>query len=459
MPSLAPEELLRRLLACDKSLWPEGNVSSNRLGWLEVPREIEREARALSSWAESIDQETVILLGMGGSSLGPLVLASLAQAFGSPSGRRLMVCDTTAPETILEMPFEDSFVLVSSKSGTTLEPNVLFDYARSRVKDEKRFAVISDDNTPLAQLAKRLRVNQVFANRPDIGGRYSVLSHFGMVPAALLGYDLTELCGRAMEVDKIEAVELGVAMAQAALEGRDKATIVIEEAHRAFGLWVEQLIAESTGKLGKGIVPVPTSEHELGEDRFAISVSLPGAHEVAAQFYRFEIATAVAGALLEIDPFDEPNVAESKANTNKVLENLPLANLTPETPDQLGPYLAETIRTGDYVCLQAYLPFGNDAALEALRKKVRDDHGGIATTAGYGPRFLHSTGQLHKGGPPSVIAVQIVARSPRAEVSIPDKPYDFATLIEAQASGDHQSLLSHKRRVLRLALDSLDELL
>ncbi|MGO9197788.1 MAG: glucose-6-phosphate isomerase [Acidimicrobiales bacterium] len=451
-------QLARRLEAKDASLWPEPNVSANRLGWLAVPREIEREAARLRSFASSIDQDTVVLLGMGGSSLGPAVLASVRDSLSEWEGRRIVVCDTTDPKTISELPLEDAFIVVSSKSGTTLEPNVLFDYARSRVSDPARYAVITDPGTPLAELAGELGVKHVFANRPDIGGRYSVLSYFGMVPAALAGYDVSELCGRALDTDRQEAVELGLAMGQAAREGRDKATIVVSERFSAFGLWIEQLIAESTGKQGRGCVPVPTTEPETGDDRHVIEVSPTVAHELGEEFFRFELAIAMAGHVLEIDPFDEPNVAESKANTNRVLESLPLPEVEASPASDLMAWIASQHRPGDYVSLQAYLPFGLDAQLEALRRRVRDLNGGMATTAGYGPRFLHSTGQLHKGGPNTILAVQIVPPGPSAQLAIPTKSYDFGTLIAAQAIGDHESLLAHERRVVRVVASDLREI-
>jgi len=451
--------MLERLQRGSTTLWPVGNVAGTRLGWLDSPKQMEREADELRHWADTIDQEVVVLLGMGGSSLGALVLAALSESFGGLNGRRFFVCDTTEPSTVVSAPFEDAFILVSSKSGTTLESNVLFDYAMTRQRNLRRYAVITDPGTPLAQSAKAKRVNRVFENRPDIGGRYSVLSYFGMVPAALLGYDVAELAGRALEGDHHDAVDLGIQLAEGALEGRDKATILVEGKARSFGLWVEQLIAESTGKLGRGIVPVPTEEPESGEDREPVRVEINAAHEVGAAFYRFEIATAIAGHVLGLDPFDEPNVAESKANTNRVLSELPLPAQSPEQPSALFPFLDDELRPGDYVSIQAYLPYGSEGELEALRKKIRDANDGIAVTAGYGPRFLHSTGQLHKGGPNSVVAVQLVAHSPREQLAIPEKPYDFATLIDAQAIGDRESLLSHGRRVVTIAIDELTELL
>jgi hypothetical protein len=450
--------LLKRLRDGDGSLWPDDNVSPNRLGWLDVPREIEAEAAELRKWAAAIEQGTVVLLGMGGSSLGPAVLAACRAAGGGFAGRRVVVCDTTDPTTVSGLPLEDAFMLVSSKSGTTLEPNVLFDYALSRVADASRFAVVTDPGTPLAAQARELGVNRVFENRPDIGGRYSVLSYFGMVPAVLAGYDVEELCARALEADAEEGVELGMAMGEAANQGQDKVTIVVDEAYRSFGLWAEQLIAESTGKLGRGCVPVPTTELEEGDDRHVLEVrpSDPGA--LGEHFYRLEIATAIAGHAIAVDPFDEPNVAESKANTNRVLSELPLPEIPTAGPETVEPFLEEHVKGGDYVSVQAYLPFGQDDALESLRRRIRDGHGGVAVTAGYGPRFLHSTGQLHKGGPASLIAVQVVRRASQPVVAIPGKEYDFGTLIAAQSIGDHESLEAHGRRVVRVAVDDLDEI-
>ena len=285
-----------------------------------------------------------------------------------------------------------------------------------------------------------------------------MLSYFGMVPAALIGYEVAALCERALSTDLDDAVELGWEMGRAAREGKDKVTIVVPEAFRSFGLWVEQLIAESTGKRGTGCVPVPTSEAESGDDRHVITLAPQTAIDLAEQFYRFELAVPIAGHVLSIDPFDEPNVAESKANTNKVLDSLPLPVLDEAEPGDTLRWLSEHTGPGDYVSLQAYVPFGQDDALESLRRRVRDHLDGFPVTAGYGPRFLHSTGQLHKGGPNTVVAVQLVRAGAQPELAIPDKPYDFGTLITAQSIGDHQSLLAHGRRVLRVAVDHLDEI-
>jgi len=421
-------------------------VAANRLGWLDTPAAMQRQAADLQQWAAGIDAQHIVLLGMGGSSLGPEVLRA---AVGSS---RLTVCDTTDPATVASMPVDDTFFLVSSKSGTTLEVNTLFAYAWSRVTDGSRFAAITDPGTSLATLASEHGFARTFVNPPDIGGRYSVLSYFGLVPAALLGYDVAALCERAATFDAEAAVEFGLALADAQRAGRDKVTIVSPPAFGAFGLWVEQLIAESTGKRGTGLVPIPTTDAESGADREIVNVAIDDALDLGAEFFRWEVATAIAGHALGIDPFDEPNVTESKQNTSRVLERLPLPEVPSVRGNAIGEWLQSTVRPGDYVSLQAYIPYGNDATLERLRRRVGDALG-VAATVGYGPRFLHSTGQLHKGGPDSVVAVQLVPRTPTADVPIPGYPYDFGTLINAQSIGDYQSLIAHERRVLRVVDD------
>ncbi len=443
-------DLLARLLARDTTLWPEGSVAANRLGWLDIPRRMRDEAAELRRWAAGIRAAHVVLLGMGGSSPGAEVLRA------SNGDDRLVVLDTTDPASVAAAPVDDAFYLVSSKSGGTLEVNALFAHFWSHVPDGARYAAITDPGTSLAQLAADRGFARTFLNPPDIGGRYSVLSYFGLVPAALMGLDVAALCQR-VEVDGEAAVELGVAMGEAAKAGRDKLTIVVPPAFRAFGLWVEQLVAESTGKRGTGCVPVPTTTVETGDDRHVVLVDLDDPTELGAEFFRWEIATAIAGHVLQVDPFDEPNVSESKANTAKVLENLPLPAVDSAEPGTVSTWLRSTVKPDDYVSLQAYLPFRQDDALERLRTTLRDGLGGVATTVGYGPRFLHSTGQLHKGGPSTIVAVQIAPRAPTADVPIPGSPYDFGTLIDAQSIGDLQSLRDHGRRVLRVEVHDLKE--
>ena len=356
------------------------------------------------------------------------------------------------------LPLEDAFVVVSSKSGTTIETNALFSYARSRVGDPARYAVVTDPGTPLETRAGELGIRHVFEAPSDIGGRFSVLSNFGLVPAALMGYDVGELCERALDVDREEAVSLGEDVGAAALAGRDKTTIMLDGPVRSFGLWAEQLIGESTGKQGRGCVPVPTTEDEPGDDRHLVGIKLGEAGELGAEFFRFELAVVIAGHALDVDPFDEPEVAASKANLSRALDALPPPALQASSPEDAMALIAAQVHPGDYVALQAYLPYGIDDQLEALRRRVRDAHEDMAVTAGYGPRFLHSTGQLHKGGPDSVVAVQLVRSTPSADVAVPDQPYDFGTLIQAQSVADHEMLVARGRRVIRVELDELAEI-
>jgi glucose-6-phosphate isomerase len=451
----ADASILRKdLEARDETLWPEGNVSANRLGWLNVASEMKNNTADIEAWASEIGAEQIVLIGMGGSSLGPEVLRACS------GNSRLYVLDTTDPATISSISTDKTFFLVSSKSGGTLEIRTLFSYFWNKVSDGSRFAAVTDPGTELESLAKEKEFNRAFINPPDIGGRYSVLSYFGLVPAALMGYDLTALLEAAVSTDLNEAVQLGISMGEASQSGRDKVTIKTPNAYASFGLWVEQLIAESTGKSGKGCIPIPTTDNEDGADRFAVSVDPGSPNDLGREFLRWEVATAIAGHILEIDPFDEPNVTESKENTKRVLDNLPLPNDESSNvdPGALMGWLKEQFRDRDYVSLQAYVPFAEEQQLNDARKRVRDSLGGVAVTAGFGPRFLHSTGQLHKGGPNTCIAVQVLPRTMTAEGSIPDFPYDFNTLIRAQAEGDLQSLKTHGRRVARVYVDSLDEL-
>jgi hypothetical protein len=446
-------EIAKRLLDGDTALWPRPNVADTRLGWLSVGGLLE-EAATLRAWADTVERSHVVLLGMGGSSLGPEVLRA---AIGS---LHLTVLDTTEPATVAQATddLSDALIVVSSKSGGTLEIQALLARCWEVQPDPTRYVAITDPGTGLDQLATERGFGRVFRNDPNIGGRYSVLSYFGLVPAALLGYDPVTILDAAAAVNAEDAVANGIAMATATLEGRDKATIRVPEPFAEFGMWVEQLIAESLGKQGKGVVPVPTTEPEKGADRHDMRVELASPRDLGGEFFWWELATAAAAHILGVDPFDEPNVAESKANTARVLDNLPLSPIEAADPDNVTAWLNQNVRTGDYVSLQAYVPYGDAFGLEQTRHRVRDALAGMAVTAGYGPRFLHSTGQLHKGGPNSVVAVQIVPRSPCAALPIPGFDYDFATLIEAQAIGDHESLVQHGRRVLRVAADDFAEI-
>jgi len=445
-------DLLGRLLAKDSTLWPLGNVSPTRLGWLDAVERSRGAIDDLTEFAKSVDAERILLLGMGGSSLGPLVLSRWAE------GRPVEVLDTTAPGEIARATedLSDAFILVSSKSGTTLEVHSLFEYCWSKLPDGSRYAVITDPGSSLDPPAGKA-VRRIFENDPNIGGRYSTLSLFGLVPAALAGVPLPELLDGAASVDLEQAVGLGIAMAEAARDGRDKLTIV---GPHEFGLWAEQLIAESTGKHGKGIVPVPVGdEAEGGADRQHLEVQIGSVRDLGREFYRWMVATAAAGVVMEIDPFDEPDVGAAKAATNEALADLPLPDEDGLPLEDLPAWLAEEAGQGDYVSLQAYMPYGFATALEDLRRRCRDLLGGMAVTAGFGPRFLHSTGQLHKGGQNSVVAVQILPPERSFDIDIPGKPYGFSTLIDAQALGDLRTLRQRGRRVVRVKSCNLDELL
>lgn len=445
-------DLVERLVAKDTTLWPEGNVAANRLGWVDIADRMRDHATSIEKWASNITYPKIVLIGMGGSSLGPEVLRAAVDS------DRLVVLDTTDPATVAEVDAENAFFLVSSKSGGTLEVRSLLAHFWEQVPDGSRYAAITDEGTGLAELAEERKFGKIFINPSDIGGRYSVLSFFGLVPAALLGYNVNELCEQALSTDMAEAVELGEQMAQAALEGRDKVTVVVPPGkYSTFGLWIEQLIAESTGKLGKGCIPVPTTEPEEGSDRFIDRVTFSTPTELGREFYRWEVATAIAGHFLEIDPFDEPNVAESKANTARVLSALPLPQKQEDGAAGSIEWLASQVKPGDYVSIQAYLPYSYAHELEQLRRRVRDSLDGVAVTAGFGPRFLHSTGQLHKGGANNIVALQLVPTKATASLDVPDAPYDFATLIGAQAIGDYESLVSHDRRVRRVAVDNPED--
>jgi hypothetical protein len=442
-----PAKLAERLRAKDPSLWIDPNVSPTRLGWVDIAERLRPEADELMQWAATVTARHLVLIGMGGSSLGPEVLRA---AVGSD---RLVVLDTTDPTTVASMPTDDTVFIISSKSGGTLEVKSLLAHAWAAVPDGSRYIAITDPDTELHGIATDRNFSRIFVNDPDIGGRYSVLSYFGLVPAALLGYDVGALLDAADGVDMEAAAEHGLAIADAARAGQDKLTLKVPTAFAEFGLWVEQLIAESTGKRGVGVVPVPTVDTETGADRFNVDVAIASPTDLGAEFFRWEVTTAAMGVALEIDPFDEPNVAESKANTARVLGALPLPKVDEVTIDEVLPWLLQVVNPGDYVCVQAYLPYGSETGLAALRVRLRDALRGVAVTAGYGPRFLHSTGQLHKGGANNIVSVQFVPSTDSATLPIPGAEYDFGTLIRAQSIGDLQSLQQHDRRVLRVPVD------
>jgi transaldolase / glucose-6-phosphate isomerase len=507
----------------DPDLWKPGDVDHaavirNRLGWIDVVGAMREQLPSLTALTAEVKEagwRDCVLLGMGGSSLCPEVLRS---SFGSAEGQpTLHVLDTTDPLAITRVtgaidPKATGYI-VSSKSGTTLETLshlAHFWEVTAAVTDKpgSHFIAVTDPGTPLADIARDRGFRHLYKNPPDIGGRYSALSMFGLVPAAVMGIDVDLLLHRAADMrrncaagvpgDLNGGLALGTVMGALHDAGRDKVTILAPRSVEAYSLWAEQLIAESTGKEGKGIIPIgdePIGDPSVysddrlfvalrvGEDAAfdgsldalrqaghpVIAFDLNDKYDLAAEFFRWEFATAVAGAHLEIDPFDEPNVQESKDNTKAVLEQYEETGSLPDeapavTDGALRVYgdvsgnsasgaLAahlDTANPGDYVALMAYVTpdDANHEALQRLRVAIRDTRR-LATTLGFGPRFLHSTGQLHKGGPNTGVYIQITADD-GTDVAIPDQPFTFSILKRAQATGDLQSLRNHGRRVVRV---------
>jgi len=447
------DALLRRLMQRDFSLWPEGSVAPTRLGWIDAPSWCLERAEQLQAWADAVSFKRVILLGMGGSALGPLVLSGRDGRGGKfTDGRRsLTVVDTTSSSTITSLDFSDALIVVSSKSGTTLETELLFSYALSLVGDPSRFVVITDEASPLAERAQALGVGAIFENPADIGGRFSMFSYFGMVPAALLGYDVAKFCASALSTDVGEAAELGENLGLSVLRGQDKLFITSHPDVPRFGLWAEQLIAESTGKDGTGCIPVPTKAATSAPDRFVLSMPFDDIADLSQAFYGLEISIAICGSILFVDPFNEPNVAEAKSRTLDRLEGTSRSPIDTLAPDELKPWLRSVLHRGSYLTVQAYFPLDQEAALDDLRELLASRYRPVAVTSGFGPRYLHSTGQLHKGGPPSVVALQLLAEH-APEVAIPEKSFTFNELLAAQADGDHDALVARGRTVARVVV-------
>ncbi len=502
---LQKDDAPRRLWAKDSTLWTPDPAKRqeihDRLGWLDVADKMQEKLDELRDVAaQGRKFSDVVLLGMGGSSLCPDVLRN---TFGAVKGHpKLHVLDTTDPATILgvraKIKLPTTLFIVASKSGETTETLSHFAYFFDQAKKRgKQFAAITDPGTSLEKLAKENGFRWVFSNPPDIGGRYSALSYFGLVPGALMGVNVAELLERAVEMEHSCAdsvpvegnpgVWLGAVLGRLATQGRNKVTLITSPKVATFGYWVEQLIAESTGKEGKGIVPIegePVGKPAVyGDDRLfvyirmdadppnravkalekyghpVVTLTLRDKLDLGGEFFRWEVATAIAGSILGIDAFDQPNVQESKDNTKKVLATfksrgkLPAAESVAAAKARAGiASLLGRARKGAYFAIMAYTARtpGSEAAIAAIRTAVRD-RTKIATTAGYGPRFLHSTGQLHKGGPKTGLFLQIVQDDAR-DVLIPGQPYSFSVLKQGQAIGDLQSLTSRRLPVLRVTL-------
>jgi glucose-6-phosphate isomerase len=506
----------------DPSLWSRAaDVQAKiarRFGWLDSPQLMANSVRLLKLFATSVRDSgftDVVLLGMGGSSLAPEVLRRVVGV--APGYPQFHMLDSTDPEAVRASatPPAQTLYIIASKSGGTIEPNSLAAHFRAQLERAgvsnwaEHFVAITDEGTDLAKRARGDRFRELFINPSDIGGRYSALSFFGMVPAALMGQDIEKLIdsGLSMLNEALStssaihnpAVALGLAMAVGAKKGRDKLTLLLPDRFQPFGLWVEQLVAESTGKNRTGIVPIASEPIGVaavyGIDRLfvdvhgvtsgtlrpAITFTWTDPLALGGEFVRWEIATAVAGALLNINPFDEPNVQQAKDATNKLLDEFKSNGALPETkaesvlPDGIeltasqgarrllpggdpAKFLA-MLKAGDYFAQLVYVSPASDLLpeFERLRLAVRD-RARVATTIGVGPRYLHSTGQLHKGGPNSGVFL-LITTGASGDVEIPGQPYTFATLERAQALGDFASLDAANRRAVHLHLPSADPLL
>ncbi len=530
------DRVQERLWEKDATLWKTDEkvqaAIRNRLGWLNLVSSMFEHASSLSAFAADVRKagfKDVVLLGMGGSSLCSEVLR---QTFGvKKDALNLHVLDSTDPDWILSVEkavdLEKTLFLVSSKSGGTIEVMSLFRYFFAKVQALKKdkagehFVAITDPNTSLEKLAHDKRFRKVFLAPADVGGRYSALTYFGLVPAALIGIDVKAFLDRAERMatgcascvppKDNPGLELGAAMGALNKAGRDKLTFVLSPEISSFGMWAEQLIAESTGKEGKGVLPVDgedLGEPEVyGKDRFFVSLRLAddknaadeaklqaleeAGHpvirivlndklDIAQEFFRWEVATAACAVAMGINPFDEPNVTESKTNSGRVLEEFQSNGKLPQdaplmeegglalwadeataekiskakaVPQALATHLSKA-KAGDYVAFMAYMnpSAANGKALQKLRLKVRDQFH-LATTIGYGPRFLHSTGQLHKGGANIGVFVQVTHQD-EIDPMIPESKYGFSTLKQAQALGDLISLKDHQCRVVSVQLSA-----
>jgi glucose-6-phosphate isomerase len=450
MAVASQQELVERIWARDATVWT-GSDEDRWLGWLDEPKRMLERAPEIAAYAEEARTrfETFVLLGMGGSSLAPEVLK---RTFGV---KKLHVLDTTHPAMIRHaarsLDLDTTMFIVSSKSGTTLETLSHFEYFWSKSGDGDRFIAITDPGSALEELANT-RGMRVFPGEPTIGGRYSALSPFGVVPAALMGIDIERLlvnAERMAEECRGEAnpgLRLGLQLGEGWRDGRDK--VCINETPGRFGLWAEQLMAESTGKQGKGLVPAP-GESPDGPDRQAADVQLADSYAIGAEFFRWEFAVAVAGAILEINPFDQPDVQAAKDKTKDVLASGEEPSLEPQ--GSLDELLA-VAEPPSYLAIQAFIDPLREDDLQPLVDRGRETS--CVVTHGLGPRYLHSTGQLHKGGPPTGLFVQVVDDSGE-EIPIPGQDFGFRRLIRAQADGDFRSLQERGRRIVRVRLEDL----
>jgi phosphoglucose isomerase-like protein len=448
MSVLDRAELAERIWERDPTVWT-GEGEAKWLGWLDEPmRELDLSAAPVGEY------ESYVLLGMGGSSLAPEVFR---RSFGSES---FHVLDTTHPKAIRrledELDLGRTFFVASSKSGTTLETRSHLEHFWERAgRTPEQFAVVTDPGSELESLAEERGFRAVFHGEPTIGGRYSALSAFGLVAAALIGADVDRIRERARTMAEAcrgpdnPGFELGLRFGEGWREGRDK--ICIDDTPDGFGLWAEQLIAESTGKQGKGLVPAP-GESVDGPDRQHGEVLLDDPYDLGSEFFRWEFATAVAGAILGINAFNQPDVQAAKDRTNEILASGREPDVDPAgSLDEL----LSGARPGEYVCVQAFVDptEENERMIVRLVERARAETGCV-TTHGFGPRYLHSTGQLHKGGPPIGRFVQVTDET-GDEVRIPGRKFGFGKLIRAQAAGDFALLEERGRPIVRVRLEDI----
>jgi hypothetical protein len=445
--------LVERIWAHDASVWTDSG-EEQWLGWLDEPWRMHEDVDLLLQYADSVVDriDSIVLLGMGGSSLAPEVLRRTFRQ------ETFHVLDTTHPQAIRDLEAKidiaRTLFVSASKSGSTLETRSHTDYFWERSPNGELWAAVTDPGSALEELALERGFGAIFAGVPAIGGRYSALSAFGMVPAALMGIDVARFLLRAQEMadacrlsEGNPGLDLGLSLGEGWQAGRDK--ICIEPHPGGFGLWAEQLLAESTGKHGKGLVPAP-GEPADGPDRQAQELRIADEYELGQEFFRWEFATAVAGSILGINPFDQPDVQAAKDKTTQILASGddPLV----EPASSLEELFAQA-NEGDYVCIQAFVnPTGEaEATIAGLAERARRETGCVVTH-GFGPRYLHSTGQLHKGGPPTGLYLQVIDDT-GAELEIPGRQFGFGKLIRAQAAGDFTLLQERGRRIARIHLE------
>ncbi len=449
------KEIVERIWSRDPGVWT-GSDEGRWLGWLDEPGRMREDVDLLLQFADSVVDriDAVVLLGMGGSSLAPEVLKRTFQQ------ETFHVLDTTHPQAIRDieakLDLSRTLFISASKSGSTLETRSHTDYFWEKSRRGEQWVAITDPGSALEKLALERSFSASFSGEPKIGGRYSALSAFGMVPAALMGVDVERLLLRAQEMadacrlaEGNPGLELGLSLGEGWRDGRDK--ICIEPSDGGFGLWAEQLLAESTGKQGKGLIPAP-GEPADGPDRQAQELRLADEYELGQEFFRWEFATAVAGSILGINPFDQPDVQSAKDKTKQILASGDDPLVEPEGSIE---ELFAGAQPGDYVAILAFVnPTAEaEAKLAALAERARQATGCVVTH-GFGPRYLHSTGQLHKGGPPTGLFLQVVDDT-GDELAIPGQPFGFGKLIRAQAAGDLASLQERGRRVARIRLEEI----